>query len=203
MIFTPRIDEAIKLAARLHRSHVRNDYEETPYVSHLFSVAWILSQVTNDEDSIIAGLMHDSLEDVPKYTYEKLVEDCGVRVAEIVQQVTEPLDPNKESGDQMPWLERKEAYLRALRNGGIESALVSVADKIHNTDSFLRGMEKEGGLLATRFSSSARNRLWFHEQVLIVAIEKLGIDNSLVKEFSLKTEMFKDLISKMEQDSHV
>ncbi len=198
MIFTPRIDEAIKLASRLHYGQVRNDAKRTPYVSHLMSVAVILSEVTTDEDVIIAGLMHDSLEDVPHYTYEKLVEDCGVRVAEIVKYVTEPLDATKVASEQLPWLERKEAYLEVLRQGGTESAMVSSADKIHNTESFIRDIEKEDGMFAARFGSSIRNRLWFHEQALLVVAEKLGDTHSLVARFRTSTEAFRLLADRVE-----
>ena len=135
MNLTPRINNAIKLAAHLHRNQTRKDANKTPYISHLVSVALIVATVTDDEDSIIAGLMHDSLEDVPGYTYDQLVKDCGVRVADIVTHVTEPLDANKQDDEQLPWLERKEAYLSNLRSGGMEAAIVSCADKIHNTES--------------------------------------------------------------------
>lgn len=195
MIFTARLDEAIKLACRLHRGQVRRDNNKTPYVSHLMSVAALISEVTVDEDIIIAGLLHDSLEDVPGYTYDQLVIDCGKRVADIVTHVTEPLDPNKEMDEQLPWLERKEKYLEVLRAGGTESAMVSCADKIHNTESFIRDIKQEDGVFASRFGSSARNRLWFHEQALLVVTEKLGDDHLLVKKFITSTESFRDLVT--------
>lgn len=198
MNLTPRIDEAIKLAARLHRTQVRNDHEQTPYISHLVSVMYILAQVSDDEDVLIAGLMHDALEDVPGYTYESLVRDCGSRVAEIVKHVTEPLDATKDFSEQMPWLERKEAYIRALTTGGKESALVSAADKIHNTESILRDMNRDDGLPSSKFHSSLRNRLWFHEQVLIIIKEKLGDEHMLVKRLSTCTESFKALVASRE-----
>jgi (p)ppGpp synthase/HD superfamily hydrolase len=197
MIFTPRLDEAIKLASRLHRDQVRSDSERTPYISHLVSVASLLSFVTDDEDIIIAGLMHDSLEDVPQYTHTQLVIDCGERVAEIVKHVTEPLDANKDISEQLPWLIRKEAYLTALQSGGIESSLVSCADKIHNTESFIKDMGKKDGVFASRFGSSARNRLWFHEQSLAIVTEKLGEDNALVVMFKESTESFRKCISEI------
>ena len=198
MIVTPRINEAIKLASRLHRNQIRNDSGKTPYVSHLVAVAMILSEATDDEDIIIAGLMHDSLEDVPEYTYEQLVLDCGKRVADIVQHVTEPLDANKDISEQLPWLERKEAYLEALRKGGEESAMVSSADKIHNTESFIQDIEREGDAFAKRFGSSILNRVWFHEQVLAVVSDKLGDGHILVKSFSLSTDNFKTLGARLE-----
>ena len=198
MIFTSRINEAILLASHLHRHQTRKDGQMTPYVSHLFSVMTILSQVTDDEDILIAGLMHDSLEDVPKYTYEKLVADCGHRVADIVQHVTEPLDANKIDSEQIPWLERKEKYLENIRTGGIESALVSVADKIHNTESFLRDARYEQGDFLIRFDSSLRNKVLFHEQVLVVVEEKLGKENVLVERLRKDIEDFKKLVEEVE-----
>lgn len=196
MTFTPRMDEAIKLAAHLHRNQTRIDKNSTPYISHLVSVAMILADNTDDEDIIIAGLMHDSLEDVPEYTYEKLVEDCGERVAKIVSHVTEPLDPNKSEIDQLPWLTRKESYLKKLKEGGVESAMVSAADKIHNTSSLLTVIEDERETHLSRFKSSLKNRVWFHEQVLDIVKEKLGIDNKLTNEFIILTEKFKELSNK-------
>lgn len=194
MNFSPRISEAIKLACHLHRYQTRKDDLRTPYVSHLFGVAVLLSSVTDDEDTIIAGLMHDSLEDVPGYTYEKLVEDCGKEVAEIVTYVTEPLDANKLDSEQLPWLERKQQYMENLKKGGIKSALVSAADKIHNTESFLSGAKKEGEDFMSRFGSSLRNRVWFHEQVLEIIAEKVGEENALVVRLRLCTEEFKKLV---------
>lgn len=193
MNFSPRINEAIKLASHLHRNQTRKDLNNTPYVSHLFSVAMILSSVTDDEDIVIAGLMHDSLEDVPSYSYEMLSRDCGVRVAEIVSHVTEPLDATKLDSEQLPWLTRKEMYMENLRAGGIESAMVSSADKIHNTESLISDTKTSGEAFLSRFSSSLRNKLWFHEQVLGIVREKLGDDNLLIKRLELCTGEFKKL----------
>jgi (p)ppGpp synthase/HD superfamily hydrolase len=136
--------------------------------------------VTDDEDTIIAGLMHDSLEDVPGYTYANLAADCGERVAEIVKHVTEPLDPNKQVEEQMPWLERQEIYLENLRSGGVESALVSMSDKIHNTESLFVGFEEEGAEFIKHFSSSLKNKLWFQERVLEIVREKIDKSNPLL-----------------------
>jgi (p)ppGpp synthase/HD superfamily hydrolase len=193
MHFSSRIDEAIKLATRLHRNQLRKDMEHTPYVSHLFAVAMMLSQVTGDEDVIIAGLMHDSLEDVPNYTYQNLVDDCGKRVADIVRHVTEPLDANKRDDEQLPWLARKEAYLVNLRAGGIESAMVSAADKIHNTENFITDTAREGDAFMSRFGSSLRNKVWFHEQVLAIVEEKIGKEHKLVERLTLCTDEFRKL----------
>ncbi len=199
MLFTSRINEAIKSASHLHRHHVRKDKNHTPYISHLVSVAMMLREVTDDEDIIIAGLMHDSLEDVPNYTYDNLATDFGNRVADIVKHVTEPLDANKAEDEQLPWLTRKEKYLENLRSGGAESAMVSASDKIHNTESFIQDATLEQGEFISRFHSSIRNKLWFHEQVLIIVEEKLGKDNLLVERLSKCTKEFENFILQSEE----
>ena len=194
MIFSSRIDEAIKLASHLHRNQTRIDAQSTPYISHLVSVAIILSEATEDEDIIIAGLMHDSLEDVPGYSYERLVKDCGEKVASIVQHVTEPLDANKSEDEQLPWITRKEAYLENIRKGGVESALISTADKIHNTESLIKSAHHEDEAYLSRFKSSLANKLWFHEQVLFIVEEKLGKENILIKKLTTSIESLKKLV---------
>lgn len=199
MLFTSRINEAIKLASHLHRNHLRKDKNRTPYISHLVSVAMILREVTDNEDIIIAGLLHDSLEDVPNYTYDNLIEDCGNHVADIVKHVTEPLDANKLEDEQLPWLERKEKYLENLRSGGVESAMVSASDKIHNTESFMLDMKKEQDEFLSRFHSSLRNKLWFNERVISIIEEKLSKDHILVLRLISCTEEFRKLVETYEQ----
>jgi (p)ppGpp synthase/HD superfamily hydrolase len=199
MRYSSRIDEAIKLASTLHRHQVRNDMNKTPYISHLVSVASLVSLATDDEDSIIAGLLHDTLEDVPGYHYDDLVRAQGERVANIVYHVTEPLNPDKTANEQLPWLTRKEEYLKRLREGGVESAIVSCADKIHNTKSFLDDVQKEGGLFVSRFTSSVRNRLWFHQEVLAIVEEKLTKDHVLSKLLREVTDEFGRVADMLEQ----
>ena len=199
MKFTPRINEAIKLASRLHRNQTRKDAEKTPYISHLVSVAIVLSEITDDEDIIIAGLMHDSMEDVEGYAYEHLVSDCGERVANIVKGVTETKEFSHSEDRELRWLKTKELYLENLKLGSIESAMVSAADKIHNTESFLIDAEKEGEQFIKRFGASMKNKLLFNEKSLGVITNKLGKNHALVMRLASHTEKFKFLFSKYEK----
>lgn len=194
MLSTSKIHKAVRLASHLHRNQTRRDGDHSPYVSHLFSVALLLREVTEDEDVIIAGLMHDSLEDVPGYTLDKLRNDCGDRVADIVYHVTEPLDPNKESSEQLPWLTRKEMYLKRLSEGSVESAMVSCADKIHNAEAFMLDMQAEGEVFTKQFFGSFRNMVWFHEETLKIIRGKLDQDSPLLKRFEQSTASLSTLL---------
>ena len=62
---SPRLIRAINTAAWAHRDHVRKG-TDIPYISHIFGVMHLVSEVTDDEDVLIAALFHDILEDVPE-----------------------------------------------------------------------------------------------------------------------------------------
>ena len=127
-MYSYRIEQAIRAAAVLHRDQTRKGSMPFPYVTHLFSVATILPDYTNDEDVIIAALLHDTIEDTD-YTPEELEEDFGGRVREIVDTLTEP----KMNGERkLSWNESKTAYAKQLKNGPKEAALIAAVDKIHN-----------------------------------------------------------------------
>ena len=112
MTWTPRIDRALAVAARLHEGRYRKG-DPTPYVYHPIAVALIVSDFTDSEDVVVAALLHDVLEDVPPETYsaEDMTAEFGVEVTALVQGVSEP----KVAGaPKRPWQERKEGYLRRL-----------------------------------------------------------------------------------------
>jgi hypothetical protein len=111
-----------------------------------------------------------------------------------VYYVTEPLDASKESGDQLPWLKRKEMYLERLRKGGVESALVSCADKVHNAESFITDMQAEGELFTKQFFGSFRNMVWFHQEALKIVQEKLESTNPLRMRFERSTDALSQLL---------
>lgn len=76
MFLTPAIERAIVRSAELHRDQVRKG-NGSPYVVHPYAVAFLLAHFGADEVTIIAGLLHDVLEDVPGYSAETLRQEFG------------------------------------------------------------------------------------------------------------------------------
>jgi (p)ppGpp synthase/HD superfamily hydrolase len=185
MILTHRLQEAISVAARLHRDQIRKDEMKTPYISHLVGVMILLSSATHDEDVLIAGLLHDALEDVEGYMPEQLASAFGARVCDIVLGVTEK---SKMEGKKLPWKEVKEAYLRHLEGSSDESLLVSLADKIQNTRSLIEQMNDLGKADIPHFGSTHQERSWFHTEVLRIGKERLGDDHILIEELRMELE---------------
>lgn len=194
MILTHRLQEAINEAARLHREQFRKDALKTPYITHLVGVMILLSSATLDEDILIAGLMHDALEDVPDYEPEHLEEKFGARVRDIVMGVTEESKLN--GTEHNSWREVKEAYLENLKGSPEESVMVSLADKIQNTRSLIEMIHAAQGGKLENFGSNHEDRVWFNEEVLKIGEERLGDDHVLVDEFRMETEEMKKALAK-------
>ena len=57
-----RYTEAKELAIQAHYGQVRR-YTGEPYVNHPIAVADLIASITDDEDMIIAALLHDTVED--------------------------------------------------------------------------------------------------------------------------------------------
>ncbi len=167
MKYTPRLEKAIRTAAILHKEQFRKD--GTPYFSHPYSVAVILSEYTDDED-IISGLMHDTIEDVEGYTYEKLKDSFGKRVADIVEGVTQERWPGHK---ETPRPERIKMYeemlqrdLDKIERAGPDSVLVSGADKIHNLLSIMEGAKNEGESYLDNFKSNLEQKLRYYRHAV-------------------------------------
>jgi (p)ppGpp synthase/HD superfamily hydrolase len=128
MKLTPKIQKAINIATEKHHGQSRKG-KEIPYIVHPFSVALILSEYTHNEDIIAAGLMHDVLEDVRDYNFDDLKNDLGEKIARIVREVSEDIDPNMED-PKTTWDYRKHKYLEDLKTESYEAMMITAAEFI-------------------------------------------------------------------------
>ena len=88
--FNPNYDmeaiaHAYDVAEKMHRGQLRKSGE--PYLIHPMAVAEMLADLGMDEETIIAGLLHDVVEDTP-VTHEDIVNEFGEEIAEMVEGVT-------------------------------------------------------------------------------------------------------------------
>lgn len=174
-IYTPRLERAIQKAVLVHRDQVRRTPDEMPYISHLFSVFALLLTYTRDEDTLIAGLLHDSIEDTD-YTFEELERDFGKEVRDIVAGVTEE---KEKDGEGLPWLERKRGNLENLRKSGQKSMLISAVDKIYNLNALVSDSKLYGDSMWDFLSPGADEKLWFHREVIDILEESFNNKRAL------------------------
>ena len=82
-----KLEEAIIYATILHQGNVRK-FTSRPCILHPLEVAQILSTMTEDQDVITAGILHDIVEETDG-TLEEIEKRFGKRVADLVSSDTE------------------------------------------------------------------------------------------------------------------
>lgn len=176
MLMTPLVYKAIDRAAQLHHGQMRKD-GKTPFIVHPCAVGLIVSQYTDDQDTIIAGILHDTIEDVEGYEYKNIQQEFSKNIADIVKGVTHIVGKD--------WLETRNNYLNTLKNASDQSVIVSCADKIHNIYSSVDGLEQYGESFWNNFVAPPEQHIWFYKEVLHIAQHRLNNDVVVALEKSI------------------
>lgn len=135
------IEEAIIYATILHQGKVRK-LADTPYILHPLEVAQILSTMTDDQELITAGILHDVVEDTDG-TLEEIEKRFGKRVAYLVGSESENKYPGEDPTE--TWVKRKEESIVELKKcKDIDVEMLWLADKLSNIRS-LAGLYSEKG----------------------------------------------------------
>ncbi|OPY67843.1 MAG: GTP pyrophosphokinase [Syntrophorhabdaceae bacterium PtaU1.Bin034] len=121
------LERAYVLSAKAHKGTVRLSGE--PYLIHPLEVAYILTKMNLDVQSVASGLLHDTLED-SYLTKEELQQYFGVEVAELVDGVTK-ISRIKMSGSEDSGVENLRKMILAMSKD-IRVILVKLADRYHN-----------------------------------------------------------------------
>ncbi len=159
---TRRFEQALVFATRKHAGQIRKG-TGTPYVSHLLSVAALVLEAGGDEDLAIAALLHDVVEDCGGRAHAQgSRRRFGKRVADVVEACSDT-----DIMPKPPWRERKERYIRHLRNADASTRLVSVADKLHNARSILADYREIGEPIWQRFQGKREGTLWYYRALLV------------------------------------
>ena len=122
------IDRAYIYSARVHDGQVRLSGE--PYLSHPLEVAGILADMKLDVVSVVAGLLHDVVEDTHA-TIEEINEMFGKDVSHIVSGVTKLSALPFSSGSQARQAESIRKMILAMADD-IRVILIKLADRLHN-----------------------------------------------------------------------
>lgn len=161
MFLSDRLERALRRAAEWHRPQTRKG-STTPYIEHPFAVAWILDRAGFAEDVLIAGLLHDAVEDTDA-TLQEIGEEFGAEVAAIVAECSER--KTDETGRKRPWIDRKREHLEEVERASREARAVVLADKLHNLTS-IRVDLAAGGDVWSKFNAGRDEVLWYHRAMI-------------------------------------
>lgn len=176
-----RFVEAVAYASDAHAGQVRKG-SDVPYISHPLGVASLVIEFGGDEDQVIAGLLHDVVEDCEPIYGEKIQEVFGARVASIVHQLTDGVPD--ENGVKPEWRARKDAHLAKLRGASPDVLLVMACDKIHNARALRAELPLKGLNAFAKFNGGIDGTFWYLQSCAeLVATTAAGqLLNQIVRE---------------------
>lgn len=129
-----KLFDAIEFAMEAHYGQTRK-YDGLPYIVHPIAVMTILREYTEDEDLLIAAVLHDTVEDTA-VTLEDIENHFGYRVSDIVYGLTDIY--TKEAYPEYNRAQRKRLEALRLGNEVYEVQLIKVCDITHNTSDIVK-----------------------------------------------------------------
>ena len=192
-MYSYRIEQAIRAATILHKDQVRKGSVPIPYVSHLFAVALIVADYTEQEDVVVAALLHDTLEDTD-YTPKELQADFGGPVREIVESLSEP-DVDRESDS--TWLHQKKQYVKQLKKASEQALLICAADKIHNMRAIVEEYFDDHSRFLAEFGGTLDDRVEVYQDMSDVLNHRLK--NDILSEFNHVFEEYKNFVTDVQE----
>lgn len=143
--YSDRINHALAFAAKHHDQQVRKG-TRLPYLTHPANVAIILTRYGCDETTVVAGILHDVVEDCVTKDYtrdmleERIASKFGEDVLDTVLAVTHR--NHDDDGAEFSPEEKKEDYLERLAGASERARWVCAADKLHNANSILSDLKR-------------------------------------------------------------
>ena len=158
---TLRLEQALRFAAQAHAGQLRKG-SDTPYFEHVAAVALILDRMGFSEDVVIAGLLHDVVEDTAT-SFDELATLFGAPVSELVRHCSEvKIDEQGASGpgstaSEITWLRSAEAPT--------EARAIVLADKLHNLVSIELDL-RERRPVWSQFHAEREQVLWYYRAAI-------------------------------------
>ena len=149
--------KAIEFAAKAHSGQIRKA-SGIPYIYHPLAVAKTLMKYHCAEELVIAAILHDTIEDTA-VTMDDLVHHFGLRVATLVESVSEP---DKSAS----WEVRKQHTITFLEDASPEILLIACADKLDNARSLHDEWLEHGESIWSFFSRPKPYQSWYYTSLV-------------------------------------
>ena len=181
------IEKACKVASEAHEGQKRKSGE--PYIIHPLCVAIILADLELDKETIVAGLLHDAVEDT-WMTYEEVEKEFGSEVALLVDGVTK-LGQLSYSADKVEVQAENLRKMFLAMAKDIRVILIKLADRLHNMRT-LQYMRPE------KQQEKARETMDIYAPIAMrLGISKIKVELDDLSLKYLKPDVYYDLVHKV------
>ena len=181
------VEKAYKLARDAHKDQKRKSGE--PYIIHPLCVAIILADLELDKETIVAGLLHDAVEDT-WMTYEEVEKEFGSEVALLVDGVTK-LGQLSYSADKVEVQAENLRKMFLAMAKDIRVILIKLADRLHNMRT-LQYMRPE------KQQEKARETMDIYAPIAMrLGISKIKVELDDLSLKYLKPDVYYDLVHKV------
>ena len=186
MTIRNKLHDAIMFATERHAGQKRKG-TDIDYICHPLEVAQILTEMhPENDDLIIAGILHDLVED-KRAASEEILTKFGPHVANLVAAHTHPKD-----GD---WVEQKRRANEELAEASFEVKQLVLADKTSNLRSMYADYQEVGDQLWDRFNAGRSEQCTYYSDGLD-ALEEMQYYENTRDAYWEATELFKDIFVK-------
>ena len=158
------VSEAIAFSVMAHDG-MRRRKSDAPYILHPMEVGVIVGTMTDKQEVIAAGVLHDVVEDAG-ISIEEIGEKFGARVMELVASETE--NKREELPPEDTWRIRKEESLEKLRaTNDIEVLMLWIGDKLSNIRTIYSDFLIEGNAVWDKFhQSDVKVQAWYYRSIM-------------------------------------
>lgn len=160
-----RIVEAFEFAYTAHKGIYRKN-STIPYIVHPMDVASTLMKNNASENIVIAGLLHDVVEDT-EIPLSEIRDRFGDEVATLVNGASEPEELRKVEGSKSKnWHERKNHTIEFISNANHDMKLLSCADKLANIRDIIRDRDRLGEDVWKMFNAQKNSLAWYYTSMI-------------------------------------
>ena len=157
-----KLAEAVQFAAIAHDGAYRKG-TKIPYISHVIEAGLIAMSLTNDEDIIVAAILHDVVEDT-SYELADIENQFGSRIAELVSYESEDKMQHIAASDS--WKIRKVNFLNHLKTAPLEAKIICLSDKLSNIRMSIKTYDEKGDDMWLVFNQKdKKEQEWYYRSI--------------------------------------